>query len=204
METASIAPSFSATASVHASDSLGALGSEDFFNLLITQLTNQDPLEPTGNEELLQQIASIRDIELSTSLTESLAQLSGHQQFASAASLIGKYVKSLPDDSGVIQAGIAVGVRFDATGEPILQLSDGHELPLNRVASIEPPTGVAERLMGTSVTGVNAANSGTPVPVQGIVTGVRLDDTGEVLLELDTGETMRFRDVVGQSSPAAA
>jgi flagellar basal-body rod modification protein FlgD len=203
METATISPSFSATASVQATDPLGSLATDDFFNLLITQLTNQDPLEPTGNEELLQQIASIRDIELSTSLTESLSRLSGNQQFASAASLIGKYVKSIPDDSGVIKAGIAVGVRFDTEGEPILQLSDGGELPLNQVATIEPPTGVAERLMGTNVTGLNAADPTSTVPVQGIVTGVRLGETGEVLLELDTGETMRFRDVVGQSAPAA-
>ncbi len=46
------------------------LGSSDFLKLMLTQLTNQDPLEPTGNEELLRQISSIREIELSTTLTE--------------------------------------------------------------------------------------------------------------------------------------
>ena len=45
-------------------ESLPGLGSQDFLKLLVAQLTNQDPLDPTSNQELFQQIASIREIEL--------------------------------------------------------------------------------------------------------------------------------------------
>ena len=62
-----------------------ALGSQDFYELLITQLTNQDPMEPMGNEELLRQIASIREIELSSSLTESLQSRADKHPLGSAS-----------------------------------------------------------------------------------------------------------------------
>jgi len=199
METAGVGSSFSAAAGVQVADPLGALASEDFFNLLITQLTNQDPFEPTGNEELLQQISSIRDIELSTTLTQSLSNLAGQQQFASAAALIGKYVKSLPDEQGLIQAGIAVGVRFEVGGKAVLQLSDGSELALDRVSSIEPPIQAAEALIGTGVAGLDTQAGDSTRLVEGVVTAVRLDESGEVLLELDSGESLRFRDVLGAS-----
>lgn len=42
---------------------MGELTSQDFLKLLVTQLTYQDPLDPMGNEELLRQISSIREIE---------------------------------------------------------------------------------------------------------------------------------------------
>ena len=87
------------------------LRSEDFFQLLITQLTNQDPFEPTENEDLLRQISSIRDIELSTVLTNSLHLLTGQQRFSSASSLIGRHVTGLPDADGAVMRGMGVGIR---------------------------------------------------------------------------------------------
>ncbi len=41
-----------------------ALGSTEFFKLIITDLLNQDPLNPTDNQKLLEQISLIRDIEM--------------------------------------------------------------------------------------------------------------------------------------------
>lgn len=89
-----------------------AMDSQDFFKLLITQLTNQDPFEPTGNDELLRQISSIRDIELSTTLTDSLRSLTGQQRFTSASTLIGQFVTGVPGPDGVVDSGLVIGIRF--------------------------------------------------------------------------------------------
>lgn len=171
------------------------LGSEDFLKLLIAQLTSQDPLEPTGNEELLQQISSIRDIELSTSLTESLSSLTGQQRYASAAALLGQHVTKTPDESGVPVGGVVTGVRFDATGEAILQLADGTELSLDQVATVVSPLEAARTLIGKVVAGVDQRDPREPESVEGLVTAVRRDDAGEVTLELDNGKSLRLRDV---------
>lgn len=178
-----------------ASSSLTDLGSEDFLKLLIMQLRNQDPLEPMDNSEMLQQIASVRDIELSATLTDSLRTLTGQQRFASASSLIGQYVTGVASADGSALSGVVVGVRFTNDGSPILQLSGGRELPVEQVRTIESPLRAAEALLRQGVIGVDGRDPSKPELVDGVVTGVRLDAQGEVLLELDTGQDLRFRDV---------
>jgi len=179
-----------------AENSFTGMGSEDFLKLLITQLTSQDPLEPTGNEELLNQISSIREIELSTALTESLGLLSGQQRFASASTLIGHYVKGLPAADGSVMAGMVVGVRFEADGRPMLELANGGAMSLDEVVSIEPPMRAAEALIGQAVVGVDQRKPLEPQVMEGVVTAATVDGQGEVMLELDTGQNLRFRDFV--------
>lgn len=184
------------TGSTGRSQSAANLSSDDFFKLLITQLTNQDPLEPTSNQELLQQISSIRDIELSTTLTQSLQRLAGQQQFGSASTLIGQYVTSVPGADGNVRAGVVVGVKFDSSGEPTLQLSTGVELAMNQLASIVSPIQASEAMVGKLVTGFDRRNLAEPEMVEGLVTAVRVEGGGEVFLELDSGDEVRLRDVM--------
>lgn len=185
-------------------NSVTDLGSQDFFKLLITQLTNQDPLEPTGNEELLRQIASIREIELSTTLTESLQALTGQQSFASASSLIGQYVTGIPGENGVVDGGVVVGIRFAEGGRPVLQLSNGIEMPLEQVGTIESPLAFAQALVGREVVGIDRRNPSEPELVEGLVTGVAVAATGEAMLELDTGQDLRLSDLIGPTVAQSA
>lgn len=178
------------------SGGLGDLGSQDFLKLLLTELTNQDPLEPTDNEALLRQISSIRDLEMSTTMTESIRQLTGQQQIGSASSLIGQFVTGMPDDNGVVASGLVMGVRFADGGRPMLQLSSGAEMPLEQVASVEPAQQAAERLVGAAVIGLDRRTANDPEIVEGVVSGVSQTSTGEVVLELDTGANLRMRDVL--------
>lgn len=86
-----------------------ALGPEAFLKLMIAQLQNQDPTEPTSNEELLGQISQMRSLQSSIKLEELLESLATSQSssatasFASsAAALIGHQVtgESLERTSG--------------------------------------------------------------------------------------------------------
>jgi flagellar basal-body rod modification protein FlgD len=185
------------------SNAFADLGSEDFLRLLITQLTTQDPMEPTGNEEMLRQIASIRDIELSTALTESLSILTGQQRFTSASTLIGQYVTGVPGSDGTTPAGIVTGVRFEADGRPILRLAGGAEMSLDQVSTIEPPFRAGEALIGRSVVGVDRRDPSNPEVVEGVVASARMDEQGEVVLELDSGQLLRLRDFVSVTSEDA-
>ena len=184
------------TGVVNTVESLPGLGSQDFLKLLVAQLTNQDPLDPTSNQELFQQIASIREIELSTTLTDSLRTLTGQQRFSSASSLIGQYVTSLPGPNGLEDRGVVVGVRFAVDGRPILLLGSGAELHLDRLSTIELPLRAGEALVGQKITGVDRRDPSDPRAVEGVVTGVRLNEGGEVVLELDSGDDLRLADVM--------
>lgn len=180
------------------------LTSEDFFKLLILELQNQDPLEPMDNAQLLDQISSVREIELNATLTESLRSLSGQQRFASASSLIGQYVTTRPDGFGNEQSGVVVSVRFSADSKPILQLADGREVAMENIERIEPPLKAAEALMGQTIVGLDRRDVMNPTVVEGLVTGVRIDSLGEAILELDGGSDLRFKDVMQIAAIEAA
>ncbi|MCH7700894.1 MAG: hypothetical protein IID37_04330 [Planctomycetes bacterium] len=196
METAAILPVASTSS---AAPSVGGLTADDFFKLLITQLTNQDPLEPTSNQELMQQISAIRDIDLSTTLVESLKTLTSQQRFAAAPALMGKYVTAAVDPLNpelAPPAGIVVGVRYQPDGQILLQLDTGAELPLDRIESVAEATTSADSLIGMSVTGISSADPTSIAVISGIVTEIRTDATGRVTLELDTGEALALTDLL--------
>lgn len=196
METQVISSQQSAAGAGSAPNAAPMLTGDDFFTLLIAQLTNQDPLEPTSNQDLLNQISAIREIELSTNLSTSLTSLTEQQRFASAASLIGQFVSGSADDGGVPASGIVEAVRFDAGGKAVLELEGGSRIPLEEVASIMDARRAAEVFVGRYVTGWDRTDPVNPRLVEGIVTGTSTDEAGRVFLELDTGEALRLAELV--------
>jgi len=85
---------------------LAGLSSETFLKLLVAQLQNQDPTKPVGNEEILQQLSSMRSLQASVELTETLKAMSANQQVASGAAFLGKLVVGVNDQKREV-AGIA-------------------------------------------------------------------------------------------------
>lgn len=203
MQTTAI-PTGSTIASVANENGISELGGEDFFKLLIAQLVNQDPLEPTSNQELLQQVSSIREIELNSTLVDSLKSLTGQQRFGAASSLIGQYATGRADASGESQSGIVVAVRFTPEGSVVLQLDSGAELELEQLATVTSAENAARELIGKFVQGVDTRDPQRPASVEGVVTNVVAGDGGEIQLDLDTGEQLRFRDVIAVESATAA
>lgn len=202
METTAITPDSidSRTAKTHGFE---GLGSDDFLKLLVAQLSYQDPLEPTSNEEIVNQISSIRDIEASTTLTQTLESLAESRGFGSAAGLLGQYVSGSADGGDgaeMPKSGIVVGLRVDPDGAMMLLLDTGEELPLSEVEHVTTAQQFADAFKGRSVTGIDRSDPRNPSPVEGVVTGVTTDPAGQVMLELDTGLALRLTDVTGALS----
>ena len=204
METTAITPG---SIDPHTDQKAGfqGLDGEDFFKLLVAQLANQDPLEPTSNQELLNQISSIRDIEASTTLTRTLQSLVTREGFGSAAGLIGQYVSgTINSDDGetVSTSGTVVGLRVDPNGDVMLLLDTGEALPMSNVDHVTTARHFAEAFMGRLVSGIDRTDPQRPEPVEGIVTGVTTDANAQVVLELDGGEQLRLADVSATSALA--
>lgn len=178
-----------------ASGALGDFSTQDFLELLITELTNQDPLEPTDNEAMLRQISSIREIELSSELTDSLKSLTDQQSVGSAAGLIGQFVRSKPASDGLVVEGVVTSVRFDSNGSPVLVLDNGAQLPMTQVGEIRQIEEIADALVGQEVIGIDGRDEDKRDTVRGVVSGARADENGAPVLELDTGEDLRLSDV---------
>ena len=110
------------------------LKTEDFIKMMITQLQNQDPMEPAKNQELLAQMSQIGQLQSATTLQESLKGMVVQNQIGSAAGLIGKNVEGLDGNDDPI-TGLVTSVRVEKDGVS-LELDNGKTLPLGRVTSI--------------------------------------------------------------------
>jgi flagellar basal-body rod modification protein FlgD len=111
-----------------------ALKTEDFIKMMITQLQNQDPLEPAKNQELLAQMSQIGQLQSSTQLTVSLKGLVLQNNLGAAGNLIGKAVRG-QDDRGEPLGGVVNSVRVESD-KVFLELDNGKSLELTRVTSI--------------------------------------------------------------------
>jgi flagellar basal-body rod modification protein FlgD len=72
---------------------------DQFLKLMVTELTNQDPLNPMDNTQLVEQIGQIRQITATNQLSETLAAVQAGQNLTTASSLIGKRIAALTDTS---------------------------------------------------------------------------------------------------------
>ncbi|MGD8454325.1 MAG: flagellar hook capping FlgD N-terminal domain-containing protein [Phycisphaerae bacterium] len=150
METQAVGSS-TPTATTVATNSNDQLESEDFFQLLVTELQQQDPLEPTKTADMVNQVSQIRSIEVSQQLMSTLEQLTQQQRTSGTSDLLGKYVEAdVADDDGniITLAGIVTSVQFTSDGTALLELDTGDVVraqDVTRVTSLE----VAAMLLGS-------------------------------------------------------
>ena len=108
------------------------LGKDAFLKILITQLSNQDPLDPLKDKDFIAQMAQFSTLEQMTNMNKSIEQMAALNK-ASAVSYIGRVIEYTDDDG--LPAYSQVGyVRFD-NGKVILNTVDG-DVPLEKVISV--------------------------------------------------------------------
>jgi flagellar basal-body rod modification protein FlgD len=112
------------------------LSEQDFLNLLVTQMTSQDPMNPMTNQDMLSQMVQFSTLQGNTSMQSTLAGLQSGQAFSAANSLIGKQVNLLLDSHGNTTQGVVSGVDL-STGSPQIIVS-GQGYGLNQVLSVAP------------------------------------------------------------------
>jgi flagellar basal-body rod modification protein FlgD len=103
-----------ATSSEQRGGGLEDLDLDQFLSLIITELQNQDPLSPTDNAALMEQVGQLRTLSANDKLTDTLTSFSITQELTTASSLIGKKVDGL-DDAGDAINGVVerVSVKID-------------------------------------------------------------------------------------------
>ena len=124
-----------------------ALGKDAFLQLLVSQLQNQDPLEPTGNQEFVAQLAQFSTLEGIEEMNENLVGLAVLQQgnallsqLTDSSALIGKSVRYLPTSGGAETTGVVQSVKIDE-GFATLNIG-GQDVPLGNVLEVEGDAGV--------------------------------------------------------------
>lgn len=122
---------------VVASDKIGFSGltSEDFLNVLVKQLSNQDPTNPTDSNELLNQLSSLYSLQSNLDLSESLKTVVLGQQVSSATNFIGKEVTVQPEEGDAV-TGIVNKVRIK-DNTTYLDIG-GKSYDMSRVTTVAP------------------------------------------------------------------
>jgi flagellar basal-body rod modification protein FlgD len=114
----------------------------DYMKVLITQLQNQNPLEPLDNNEMASQLAQFSQLQQLESMNSNFAQILAITNRSYANSLIGKDVTFFSQDTStgeLIQKKGTVNEVFNDlnAGESLLKVTaDGEEYSLSLNAVI--------------------------------------------------------------------
>lgn len=115
------AVSSSTTSSTYALDTTrNSLDQEAFLSLLITELQNQDPLNPMEDKDFIAQLAQFSSLEQMQALNASMEALGANSYASQAVAMIGRTVDYADVEAGVI-SGIVDSVSFEA-GYPKLNV----------------------------------------------------------------------------------
>ncbi len=179
MSSVSALSSTAATQDSFAGEAFAGLEVGDFLNMLITELRNQDPLDPADSSEILNQITQIKEIHASEALTTTLHSLFMGQSLATAASMMGKWVVQLDDDNTVLAAGEIECVWIE-DGKPRFQVGDD-VLGLQEVSQVYNETEgqvlrAALEAVGSTVRGSTDPTPLVPVPqeIEGVIDRISL------------------------------
>lgn len=185
--------------------------SERFLKLLVTQLQNQDPLNPMENAELTSQMAQINTVtgieKLNTSM-QSIGDGFAQMQLLQGANLVGRSVmldgnNLFVGEEGKAYAGYelssaASNVRIEvlnAAGVTIDTISAGEKGSGRQSFDWTPPVGVATNGLTFRVTGTSGGSTvqAKPLTFDG-VTAIN-NNGGTLTLELASGQQVPYSQV---------
>ena len=115
-------------------NTLNTLSTDDFLSLLVAQLTHQDPFEPMTNQELLEQVSSIRNLQMNTELNDTLKSLVLQGNLGAAAGLIGKVVTGMNAAQYPV-SGTVAGVLV-SDGDVMLELDNGSHVSIDDIVHV--------------------------------------------------------------------
>ena len=198
-----------------------ALGQEQFLNLLIEQLKNQDPMKPMESTDFTAQLAQFSSLEQLFGINKNLAAMQDYSATTnrlSALDMIGKQVTFT--GSGTVSLGEAVGsvpLKFDLadnanqvtvtitneTGQEVSRLDLGYQDAGSRQFSWDGLNENGQPLPAGSyhfqVAAVDEMGNSVAVTLygSGLVQGIETDnDTGKTVVVLASGQ-VPIDEIVG-------
>lgn len=85
--------------------------SDQFMSLLLAQMTNQNPLEPMNDTEMVNQMVSMNSLTELQKISKAITSLTQTNEFVSASALMDKSVTYLDSDSKKV-TGTVTGVSL--------------------------------------------------------------------------------------------
>lgn len=106
-----------------------AMQMEDFLQLLTSQISNQDPLEPMKDTEFISQMANIASLEQMQQFTKGFETFADSHKDMVAQAYLGKMVKISED--GLEVEGLVESVEKNKDGEVFVEVGGKNYSPAN-------------------------------------------------------------------------
>jgi flagellar basal-body rod modification protein FlgD len=145
--------SSAATSTSNAADPFANLNLNDFIQMMITELQNQDPTNPMDSSQMLQEITQMGQISTAEQLDTTLTGMETGQNLSNASAMIGMQVEGT-DSAGNSVNGTVSSVTI-SNGSPTLNVGSS-TLTLDEITNILPFN--ASSLLGNG-TGTNTSDS---------------------------------------------
>lgn len=181
----------------------GDLGKDDFLNLLVTQLQNQDPLNPTDDKEFIGQMAQFTSLEQMKNMNTSMSQSQAYQ-------LVGKHVAAtITDDTTKVTSnidGTVTGVKI--SNGVAYAMVNGKDVAIDKIKEVTDGAnpGYASLSQYTGLIGLNVdgyaydSSNGNIAPVSGIVSSLAKGQNEDYAL-MD-GVNLKVAGIVGNTTSA--
>ncbi|WP_042199168.1 flagellar hook capping FlgD N-terminal domain-containing protein [Paenibacillus camerounensis] len=120
------------------------LGKDQFLKILITQLQNQDPMQPMEDKEFIAQMAQFTSVEQLMNISTQLTAM--NQSLGSVSGLIGKDITwtdvstELPKSGNVESIVVSGGVQYAVVGSERIALANITQI-MNAAAKAEAVSG---------------------------------------------------------------
>ncbi len=128
------------------------LTTQDFLQLLSTELQNQDPLQPMDDTAYLAQMAQFTSLQQVSTLSTTISQMSSNQQNLAASSYLGQMVTMNAGNNSTI-SGVVTGVDLSGT-TPNLEVN-GTSYPLTSLLSVSSASTSTTQAAPSTTTGTN-------------------------------------------------
>jgi flagellar basal-body rod modification protein FlgD len=110
------------------------MGKDTFLKLLMAQMSNQNPMEPTDDKEMLAQLAQFSTLEQMTSMAASQQSSAAATQMSQAVNLLGRTVTYL-DRDGLNQTGSVDQVSM-VNGAPSLTIAGKDGVTTSQITQV--------------------------------------------------------------------
>ena len=117
------------------SDPYDSLKTEDFINLLVTELQNQDPTAPVDNSTILNEISQIKAIQASQSLSDTLTSVLSGTNLSTASSLIGRSITGTDNATKSSITGTVDSITVNSDSSVTLNVGS-YQVPLSSITQI--------------------------------------------------------------------
>lgn len=113
-----------------------SLGKDDFLKLLVGQLKNQDPMNPSSDTDFIGQMAQFSQLEQTTNMANANDKQVADQRGARAVALLGRSVTYPDPTSGLSTTGVVERVEW-AAGLPSLTVAGAAGIDPDSVTAVQ-------------------------------------------------------------------